>query len=115
MTLCGDWDAWWGDLPGEDDLDLHVVGRCAVQSSSAELRLRLGDVGIVANPSLIALDLRISAPETGDECLTIKDVGWHGRASRQVRRVRIQGTARASIEIRGASPEPAGDPTAELS
>ena len=114
MTLCGDWDAWWGDVPGESDLDLHVVGRCTVQDPTVELRLRLGDVGIVADPSLVALDLRSSAPDTGDACLVIKDVGWHGRASTLVQRVRIQGMARASIDIRNATRPPAADATAEL-
>lgn len=94
-----DWSAWYNRMPGGDDPLLHVTGRCSVPSSSATATLELGNEGIVDEPDLIALDLKIKVPEVGDARVTEVDVRWEGNVGPDVRRVRIQGAANGVIAV----------------
>lgn len=99
MIECREWDAWRTTDGGEHAL--HVVATCSVPSSQVELELQLGDVGIIPEPELVALELH--ATEPGDDAparRARKKVRWEGPISHKVRRVRIQGRARTLIQVR---------------
>ena len=96
---CMDWDAWYDQMPGADHDVLHVAGRCEVESSSVELSLEPGNEGIVDDPELIVLELRVQRAPAGDDMMAEKEVSWKGTAP-GIKQVRIQGAADATIKVR---------------
>jgi hypothetical protein len=87
-------------MPGGDPTKVHVAGTCTVPSSSVVLTLEPGDEGIDDDPALIALELKSSRPDIGDDKMTDKQVIWDGPAESSVVRVRIQGEASANLAVR---------------
>jgi hypothetical protein len=96
---CMDWDAWYDQMSGADHDVLHVAGRCEVESSSVELSLEPGNEGIVDDPELFVLELRVQRPPVGDDKMTEKEVSWRETAP-GIKRVRIQGAAEATLKVR---------------
>jgi hypothetical protein len=90
------WSAWYNRMPGSDDPDLHVSGTCGLASSSIEVRLELGNVGVVPEPGLCALQLAVTRPEVGDTRYVEREVTWHGDVGPAIERVRINNI---SVEI----------------
>lgn len=102
MAECSGWKAWYNRMPGAGDPELRVTGTCEVESSSMRAPLELGDEGIIDEPDLIALELRLERPEVGDDRMSEIPVEWHGDVGPNIKRVRIQGDAQAEIEVREA-------------
>src|SRR5687767_6553705 len=96
---CMDWDAWYDQMPGADHDVLHVAGRCEVESSSYELSLQPGNEGVIDDPELFVLELRVKRPPAGDDQMDEKEVGWRNTAP-GIKRVRIQGEANATVTVR---------------
>jgi hypothetical protein len=88
---CFGWEAWYDKMPGKNDPDLHVAGTCRVMSSSTEVSLELGDVGVVPEPGVVALQLEVVEAEFGDDLVTEKSVSWSGDVGPDIEKVRIQG------------------------
>jgi hypothetical protein len=93
------WTAWYNRMPGIDDPKLHVAGTCTFGDSEVQLSLKTGDVGVVPEPGLIALDLTITRPQSGDDVRTEKRVDWSEDVGPDIDRVRIQGDAQQEIEV----------------
>jgi hypothetical protein len=96
MTTFKDWDAWRDRTPGADDTDLHVAGVCECESASIEVTLEPGNEGIVDEQDLFVLQLTLTRPDSGFE----KRLTWQGPVDGDVTRVRIQGDATATIQVR---------------
>ena len=86
-----DWEAWYDQMPGTNDPDLHVGGTCRLMSSMIEVSLEPGDVGAVLEPGVVALQLKATEPEIHDELVTEKTVSWSDDVGPEIRKVRIQG------------------------
>lgn len=84
-----DWSAWYNRMPGADDPDLHVTGICGLASSSITVRLAPGNVGVVPEPDLYALDLVVTIPEIGDERYLEREVTWAENVGQTIKVVRI--------------------------
>ena len=97
---CFEWDAWYNRMPGAGDTDLHVTGKCRLESSSFELSLAPGNEGIVDEPDLFVLTLEVRRPPAGDDRMDEREVTWRGDAGQGIKRVRIQGEASAHIDVR---------------
>lgn len=96
---CSDWSAWYNRMPGSDDPNLYVSGRCSVSSGSTTLSLKPGDEGIVDEPDLYVLQLVVEEPEIGDTQHIDREVRWSDDVGAGIRRVRVQGGASAHIEV----------------
>jgi len=99
---CFDWEAWCNRMPGARDEDLHVSGKCRLESSSLGLRLVPGNEGVVDEPDLFVLSLEVDRPQVGDDRVEEREVSWSGDAGQGVQRVRLQGAASAEIAVREA-------------
>jgi hypothetical protein len=86
---CRDWEAWRDRMPGADATVVHVRGVCTVDSSSVNVWLEPGNEGIIDDPDLLALDVKSSRPDFGDDLMTDKEVSWAG--TDPAKTVRIQG------------------------
>jgi hypothetical protein len=93
------WTAWYNRMPGIDDPKLHVSGTRTFGDSGVQLSLRRGNVGVVPEPGLVALDLTITRPQSGDDVQTEKRVDWSEEVGSEIDRVRIQGDAQQEIEV----------------
>lgn len=96
---CRDWEAWYNRMPGTNDPRLHVAGKCTLESSSISISLVPGNEGIVDEPDLFVLDLRVERPDIGDTQVVERDVSWVGDAGPSIARVRIQGGASAQVSV----------------
>jgi hypothetical protein len=99
---CTDWEAWYNRMPGAADPDLHVSGKCGLESSSIKVWLEPGNVGVVPEPDLLVLQLRTERPEVGDDMYVEREVTWQDDVGQDIKRVRIQGEAEAEIPVRDA-------------
>jgi hypothetical protein len=99
-VVCDGWDAWYNRMPGIHDAELHVFGTCHLPSSNIEVSLELADPGVASEPEVVALRLRLSEPDFGDDLMTDREVKWNQDVGPDVKRVRIVGDAEASIEVR---------------
>jgi len=93
------WEAWYNRMPGTDDPDLYVLGRCKLPSGSIQITLELGNVGTPPPPDLVALDCTVDVPEVGTSDYTERDVPWQDDVGPDVKRVRIQKDLNAEIEV----------------
>jgi hypothetical protein len=100
MTECSEWEAWYNRMPGVGDDDLHVSGKCGLESSNIEVVLTPGNEGIVDDPEVFVLELKFVRPSFGDTQYIEKDVEWHGDAGEGIKVVRIQGDVTETIEVR---------------
>jgi hypothetical protein len=92
---CGQWSAWYNVMPPDPDREtLHVSGRCG--PPGFRYTLEPGDVGIAAEPGLLALELR--ADPAGEYGSPSDHATWTGTAP-GINRVRIQGAASAEIDV----------------
>jgi hypothetical protein len=96
---CFEWSAWRNVMPGNHDSDVHVAGRCQVESGSWQLRLAPGNEGIVDDPDVIVLELVVERPDAGTGDMAEREVSWRCPADERARRVRVQGEASAEIDI----------------
>lgn len=96
---CSDWSAWYNRMPGIDDPNLHVAGKCGFRSGSMSAELVLGNEGTIDEPDLIVLELRLDDPPIGDTQYVDREVVWEGDVGPDISRVRIQGATRAEIKV----------------
>lgn len=97
---CFDWEAWYDRMPGANDDDLHVTGKCRLESSSIQVRLEPGNEGIVDEPDLFVLELEVERPPAGDDMVEEREVSWNGDAGQGIKRVRIRGGSSSDIPVR---------------
>jgi hypothetical protein len=84
-----DWSAWYDRTPGSEDPDLHVSGICGLPTSHTTARLEPGNVGIVPEPDLYALELIVTRPDIDDDRYVEREVCWQGDVGPEIKRVRI--------------------------
>ena len=97
-----EWSAWYNRMPGTDDPNLHVAGRCQLPSGSIQITLKPGDEGIVDEPDLFVLEATVEVPDVGTDDFVEREVTWEGDAGPDITRVRIQGDLQAEIEVTDA-------------
>ncbi|HEX5928694.1 MAG TPA: hypothetical protein VFY48_04795 [Solirubrobacterales bacterium] len=94
------WEAWYNRMPGSHDPNLYVVGTGTVRSSSIQLVLEPGNVGVVPDPTLFVLDLKIVTPEEfGDDRMTEKQAIWRGDVGPGIQQVEVRGDAEATVPV----------------
>lgn len=97
---CLGWDAWYNRMPGAGDDDLHVAGKCRLESSSIGSRLVPSNEGIIDDPDVFVLSLEVERLPVGDYMLDEREVSSRGDAVQTVKRVRIQGGVSAEVPVR---------------
>jgi hypothetical protein len=97
-----EWSAWYNRMPGTDDPNLHVSGRCTLPSGSIEIALAPGNEGTVNEPDLFVLEATVKVPDVGTDDVVEREVTWEGDAGPDIKRVRIQGDLEADIEVEEA-------------
>lgn len=96
---CEQWSAWYNRMPGRDDPNLHVAGRCGFPSGSMTWTLEPDNEGIVDDPELAVLRFTVHTPEVGTDDFVERDVTWSGDVGPDVKRVQIRGDADVEIEV----------------
>ncbi len=97
-----EWSAWYNRMPGGDDPNLHVSGRCQMPSSSIQVTLEPGNEGVVDEPDLFVLEVSVTVPDVGTTDFVERDVTWEGDAGPDIKRVRIQGDLEAQMVVEEA-------------
>lgn len=95
-----EWSAWYNRMPGRDDPNLYVAGRCGFPSGSMTWTLEPDNEGMVDDPELVVLRFTVETPEVGTDDFVERDVTWSGDAGPGVKRVQIRGDADVEIEVR---------------
>jgi hypothetical protein len=98
---CFSWSAWYNREPGgTPDPRLHVSGDCTSPVAGVKLTLELANVGVVPDPTLLALELHAEQPEVSDQVVTPITVTWAEDVGPDIKTVRIDGAAAAQVEVR---------------
>ncbi len=97
-----EWSAWYNRMPGSDDPNLHVSGRCELPSGSIRITLEPGNEGIVDEPDLFVLEAKVEVPEVGTDDFVEREVTWEDDVGPDIKRVRVQGDLDANIEVEDA-------------
>lgn len=90
MSTSHGWYAWYNRMPGADHKILRVSGFIVFPRGGYEVEVRDGDVGIIPEPGLFAIQITIAEPEAGPDVITTVPVYWQGEVE-GVTTVRIQG------------------------
>jgi hypothetical protein len=94
-----EWAAWYDRMPGRNDPNLHVTGKIRCFSGSIQLRLEPGNEGVVEQPELFVLELKVDEPTGGTTDVVDKPVDWSDDVGQGIRVVRIQGPCSATIDV----------------
>lgn len=86
-------------MPGKDDNRLHVVGKIGCSSSATKIMLSPGNEGVVDDPDLFVLDVKITEPEVGDDRYREVDVEWAEDVGQHAKRVEIRGDCKAVVDV----------------
>ncbi len=97
-----EWSAWYNRMPGRDDPNLYVAGRCGFPSGSMTWTLEPDNEGIVDDPELVVLRFTVETPDVGTDDFVVRDVTWSGDVGPDVKRVQIRGDAHVEIPVRDA-------------
>lgn len=98
---CYDWSAWYNRMPGAEDPNLYVSGRCRLDSGSDVITLTPGNEGIINDPDVFVLDLRVERKKFGDTQAPEREVSWNGNAGPDIKRVHIRtaGAETTSVDV----------------
>ena len=89
MSSTHGWYAWYNRMPGAANNVLRVTGVFEAPGGGYTAELEPGNIGIVPEPGLLALDLKITAPSAGTTALTSVPVYWQDDTAGDIRNVRI--------------------------
>lgn len=94
-----EWSAWYNRQPPREDPNLYVAGRCMLRSGSISVRLKPGNIGIVPDPTLFALECSVDVPNVGTDDWVEREVSWRGDVGQEIEVVRIQGDLNAEVRV----------------